>query len=64
MLVGNHWNAVAGQEFSDTQDCIAHGHGAQARYQKIIFEAVSDRLNLYDVAKQFCTHTDLGGRNL
>lgn len=46
MLVGNHWNAVTGQEFSDTQGCMAHCHGAQARYQKTIGAAVSDRLNL------------------
>jgi hypothetical protein len=37
---------------------MEHCRGTEARYRKIIFEAVSDELHLEGVAEQLCKQSD------
>jgi hypothetical protein len=58
--VGNHGDAVLGEEFPDTSGPrgMAHCHGAESRDRKTICEAVSDELNLEGVAERLCRQSD------
>jgi hypothetical protein len=37
---------------------MAHCHGAEARYQKTICEAIPNELHLKGIAEQFCRQCD------
>jgi hypothetical protein len=57
--VGNHEDAVLGQEFPNTQGRVTWRIVvAEARYRKTICEAISEKLHLKGVAEQLCRQSD------